>query len=116
MTEKEKAVFQTLATHRQNAERIRELAEIGVTENVYNSEEFKNFSSKFNQNTPIKDVYDIYAKMQPRKEHKTMGSMKQSQGTVVKDYYTPEEIERLTEDDLDNPKVWEAVRRSMTGR
>ena len=45
-----------------------------------------------------------------------MGSMKQSQGNVVKDYYTPEEIERLTEEDLDNPKVWEAVRRSMTGR
>lgn len=116
MTEKEKAVFRTLATHRQNTERSRELAEIGVTEDVYESKDFKEFAGKFNPDTPIKDIYDIYAKTQPKKEHKTMGSMKQSQGNVVKDYYTPEEIERLTEDDLDNPKVWEAVRRSMTGR
>lgn len=115
MTEKEKALFRTLATHRQNTERNRELAEIGVTEDVYNSTAFKDFAGMFNSNTPIKDVYDIYAKMQPRKEHKNMGSMKQVQGVGEKDYYTPEEIERLTEEDLDNPKVWEAVRRSMTG-
>jgi hypothetical protein len=116
MTEKEKVVFKTLATYRQNAERNQELAEIGVTEDVYNSQDFKDFVGKFNPNTPITDIYDIYSKQKPKKEIKTMGSMKQGQGVVVKDYYTPEEIERLTEDDLDNPKVWEAVRRSMTGR
>jgi hypothetical protein len=42
--------------------------------------------------------------------------MKQSPGKGVKDYYSPEEIDRLTEEDLDDPQVWEAVRRSMTGR
>ena len=41
--------------------------------------------------------------------------MTSTQAPKVKDYYSPEEIERLTEEDLDNPKVWEAVRRSMTG-
>jgi hypothetical protein len=40
--------------------------------------------------------------------------MKQIQNSGVKDYYSPEEIERLTEDDLRDPHVWEAVRRSMT--
>ena len=34
----------------------------------------------------------------------------------VKDYYTPEEISKMTEEDLDNPQVWEAVRRCMTGQ
>ena len=34
----------------------------------------------------------------------------------VKDYYTAEEIERLTDEDLDNDAVWEAVRKSMTGQ
>lgn len=33
---------------------------------------------------------------------------------VEKDYYTPEEVDKLTEKDLDNPKVWEKVRKSMT--
>lgn len=116
MTAREKALFKVLAEHRQSAERGRELTKIGVTEDVYNSQEFQSFASKFNPNTPIRDIYDIYNKTIPRKEHKTMGSMKQRQETGAKDYYTPEEIERLTMKDLDDPKVWEAVRRSMTGR
>lgn len=115
MTAREKAVFKTLAEYRQSAERGRELGKIGVTEDVYNSQEFKKFASQFTSNTPITDIYDIYRQTQPKKEIKTMGSMKQNPETGVKDFYTPEEIARLTEEDLDNPKVWEAVRRSMTG-
>ena len=115
MTDKEKAVFHALATHRDKIERNRELAEIGVTEDVYDSQAFKDFAGKFNSNIPIKDIYDIYEKTQPRKEHKSMGSMKQGKDSGVKDYYTPEEIERLTEEDLDDPIVWANVRRSMTG-
>ena len=116
MSARDKVLFKTLADHRQNAERANELGRIGVTEDVYGSNEFKEFASKFNSNTSITDIYDIYNKMKPKKEFKTMGSMKQGQGNVVKDYYTPEEIERLTEEDLDNPQIWDAVRRSMTGR
>ena len=116
MTPREKEVFRKLATHRQNAERTRTLSKLGVTEDVYNSKEFTDFAGKFNPDTSIEDIYDIYAKTLPKKNIRTMGSMKQSQDTGVKDYYSPEEIERLTEEDLDDPKVWEAVRRSMTGR
>ena len=116
MTAKEKAVFKVLAEHRQNAERSNKLAEIGVTEDIYNSQEFKDFQSMFNPNTPIEKVYETYTKTQPKKEIRTAGSMKHNVvDKGAKDYYTPEEIERLTEEDLDDPKVWEAVRRSMTG-
>ena len=115
MTAKDKAVFKALAEYRQNAERTNELSRIGVTEDVYGSKEFKEFAGKFNPNTSIADIYDIYTKTKPKKEFKTMGSMKQTQDTRVKDYYTPEEIERLTEEDLDDPVVWEVVRRCMTG-
>lgn len=115
MTAREKAVFKVLAEHRQSADRGRELTQMGVTEDVYNSKEFKDFASKFNATTPIKDVFDIYNKTYNKKEHRTMGSMKQVQ-TKAKDFYTAEEIERLTMSDLDDPKVWEAVRKSMTGR
>ena len=45
-----------------------------------------------------------------------MGSMRNGVEPKVKDFYTPEEIERLTEADLDNEDVWNAVRRSMTGQ
>ena len=115
MTPREKAVFRALAAHRQNAERGRELAKIGVTEDEYNSKEFTEFAGKFASTTPITEVYELYRKTKPQKEHRTMGSMKQTPNTGVKDYYSPEEIARLTEEDLDNPAVWDAVRRSMTG-
>ncbi len=31
-----------------------------------------------------------------------------------KDYYSPEEVDKLTEKELENPKIWEVVRKSMT--
>lgn len=117
MSPREKALFKTLAEHRQATERGNELSQIGVTEDVYNSREFKEFASKFNANTPIREIYDLYAKTQPKKEIKPMGSMRHnSQNSGVKDYYSPEEISRLTEEDLANPEVWAVVRRSMTSK
>lgn len=115
MTPREKAVFAVLAQHRRSQEQEAELSKLGVTPEVWGSKAFQDFRAKFNSSTPISEVYDIYEKTQPRKEIQTMGSMKQGKVSGVKDYYTPEEIERLTEEDLDDPKVWEAVRRSMTG-
>ena len=115
MNAREKELFRTLAEYRQSEERNNELAKLGVTKEVYTSQEFKDFASKFAPTTPISDILNIYNSTKPRKEAHTMGSIASNQVSKVKDYYTPEEIERLTEEDLDNPKVWEAVRRSMTG-
>lgn len=118
MTPRERAMFKVLAEHRKSTERGNELSQIGVTEDVYNSKEFKDFAGKFASNTPIRDIYDIYAKTtQPKKEIQTMGSMKQNvQNNGPKDYYTPDEIASLTEEDLADPQVWANVRRSMTER
>lgn len=116
MTDREKAVFKRLAEYRQSEERSRELSKRGVTADVYNSSDFKSFAEKFSTRTPISEIYDLYNLKNPKKEIRTMGSMKQNQSAGPKDFYTPDEIERLTEEDLDDPKVWEAVRRSMTGQ
>ncbi len=115
MTAREKSCFQKLMEHSQSIKHLNELEQIGVTEEVYNSKEFQEFKKQFNSKTPIANIYNMYKQMQPRKEFKTMGSMKNTADNRVKDFYTPEEIDRMTEADLDNPKVWEAVRRSMTG-
>ena len=116
MTAREKAVFKALAEHRQSAERGMELGKLGVTEDVYNSKEFRDFAGKFNSNIPITDVYDIYKQTQPKKEFKTMGSMKNSNSgdTGVKDFYTVEEARRFTKADFDkNPALFKAVLNSM---
>ena len=116
MTAREKAVFKTLADHRQNTERSRELAKIGVTEEVYKSQEFKDFASKFSPTTPFKEVFDIYQKTQPKNNYRTAGSMKtdNSVDNGVKDFYTPEEARRFTKNDFDkNPALFAAVEKSM---
>ena len=116
MTAREKAVFKALAEYRQSAERGRELSQMGVSEDVYGSQEFKDFAGKFNSNTPIKDIYDIYAKTKPKKEIKTMGSMKNSAAadSGVKDFYTRDEAMQFSRKDLDkNPELFKAIERSM---
>lgn len=116
MTAREKAAFKTLAEHRKSAERGRELSALGVTEDVYNSKEFNDFAWQFNPNTPIRTIYDIYQKTQPKKNYQTMGSMKRtaSADSGVKEYYSYEEAEKFTRADFDkNPELFAAVQRSM---
>ena len=116
MTPREKAVFRVLAEHRQNSERTSELVKLGVGEDVYNSKEFRDFAAKFNANTPIADVYNIYNQTKPKKEIKTMGSMKNNASTDngVKDFYTRDEALKFTKADYDkNPALYKAVEASM---
>ena len=116
MTAREKAVFRVLAEHRQNAERVNELSKIGVSEDVINSKEFRDFASDFKSDTPIKRIYDLYAKTQPKKEFKTMGSMKNTTAddSAVKEFYSYEEAMKFTDQDFDkNPALFEAVKASM---
>jgi hypothetical protein len=115
MSEREKALFIKLTDHIKNTETGRELSKIGVGEDVYGSEEFKKFASMFDPKTPITKVYETFAKTQPKKEFKTMGSMKQTTvDTGVKDFYSRDEALRFTKADFDkNPALFEAVQKSM---
>lgn len=116
MTPREKAVFKALAEHRQRTERSRELDKIGVTKDVYESQEFKEFANKFNSNTPITDIYDIYAKTKPKKDIQPMGSMKNSESgdKGVKEFYSVEEARKFSRKELDaNPELFKAIERSM---
>ncbi len=113
MSKSDKHIFLKL---KQEADRItneRELKSIGVSELP---DDFKDFSSKLNPELSMKEKYEMYTKLNPKKEVKTMGSMKSGQMNKVKDYYTDDEIAKMSLDDLNDPQVWEAVRKSMTGQ
>ncbi len=114
MTPREKATFETLANHRTETERSRELQKIGAAE-VAKTQEFKDFASKFSQSTPITEIFEIYNKTKPQKELTTMGSMKTPPvDNGVKDFYTYEESLKFTKKDFDeNPALYEAVQKSM---
>lgn len=116
MNPREKALFRELAEYRKDAEASKELSKIGVTEDVYASKEFKEFASQFNSNTPVTKIYEIYNKMQPKKEVRTMGSMTSTTppDTGVKEFYTREEALKFTKADFDkNPALYKAVEQSM---
>ena len=115
MNQREKIVFQRLATYRQEKERENELLSIGAKD-VLNNTEFNNFASQFNTNVPIKEVYNMWTKTQPKPKVEQMGSMKNVSPNKVKEYYSEEEISKLTLDDLNDPNVWRAVRNSMTNK
>lgn len=116
MTDREKAVFIRLTDHIKSTETGRELSKIGVSEDVYGSDDFKSFASKFNSKTPITEIYEIYNKTQSKKEIHTMGSMKttSAKDDGIKEFYTPEEAKRFTVEDFDkNPRLLAAVENSM---
>ena len=112
MSPREKALFRVLAEHRQSAERGKELAAIGVPEEVYNSKEFQDFAGMFKATTPITQIYKQYAKtVKPNVE--SIGSMKNGSHDEGKTFYTPEEVDKLTPKDYDNPVIFQRVRDSM---
>ncbi len=116
MNPRERAVFQTLAEYRRTAEQGKELSKIGVTEDVYGSKEFRDFAGKFASTTPITEIYEMYSKMQPKKEVRTMGSMRTNTppDKGVKEFYTRDEAMQFTKKDFDeNPELFKAVERSM---
>ena len=116
MTAREKKLFTALADHRQSTERGMELSKLGVTEDVYNSKEFNDFASQFKAGKPISEIYEIYAKTQPKPNIKPMGSMKSTSPTDngLKDFYTPEEAKKFTAKELrDNPALEQRLIESM---
>lgn len=116
MSPRDKILFTRLATYRQGVEQERDLRSIGVSKEEINSQEFKDFAKKLNPNLSLKEQYEIYSAQKPKKQTKQIGSVKSGMASQVKDSYTPEEIMRMSDEDLDDDKVWEAVRRSMTGQ
>lgn len=117
MTKKEKIIFQKLATTRQYEESKKELAKIGVKEDILENDEFKKFSDMFDKSkVKISDIYEMYSKTQPKKEVKPIGSMKgnKEKDNEIKDFYTYEESLKFTKSELDkNPKLFEAICKSM---
>ena len=113
---REKATLKMLAEHQDKTEKRKELARLGVTEDVSESADFKEFASKFSSKTPMEDIVDIYNKTKPKKEIKPMGSIKSNTATGdgLKDFYTPEEAKRFTVKDLDdNPRLLGILEESM---
>jgi hypothetical protein len=114
MTPREKVMFNTLADELTHQKQVKELAELGVKEEILNNSEFKEFASQFTSKTPIKTVYEMYtATHQPKQKAEKIGSMKNTVSKEEKDFYTPDEVKALTPEEWEKPGVWEKVMASQ---
>ena len=115
MNAKEKEIFRQLAMHKQTEAQTAQLRSLGIPKEVYESKEFKEFAGMFAASTPVRTIFDLYQKQQPQKQIETAGSVKNTGAPEngVKDYYTPEDVDKLTQKDYDDPIVMKRVRESM---
>ena len=100
MSPREKVMFTTLATELTYQKQKKELTKLGVKEDLLNNSEFKEFANQFNPKTPITTVYEMYTKMKPQKQIEQIGSMKNNKKVEKKDYFTDDEIAKMTDKEL----------------
>ena len=112
MTQREKLTLERLTSKMKEIEEMKELSSIGVSKEEVFTDEFKEYEKKLNPNLSLKEKWEMYLSTKPKKEIKEIGSMK-NDTKAKKDFYTMEEISRLTEEDLDDPEVYEIARKSM---
>ena len=116
MTPQQKLIFMKLAGVRQEQEDLKELASIGVGKEVLEDSEYKEFVSKLSPNLRAKEKYEMYRQFKPKPKFEQIGSMKSDNSKeAIKDFYTYEESLQFTKADYDrNPRLYEAVCKSMT--
>lgn len=85
----------------------------GDFKELVNDADFKEFIE--GSSAPLKKMVQKYMKFTGKaKRPKSPGSAKDTGGTTAKEYYTPAEVDKLTDEQLSDPKIWAAVRKSMT--
>jgi aspartokinase len=118
-TARENAEFFRLGEYLTAKLEEKELKENGVDTKILHDEDFKVFANNFKTGTKISDVYKMWKKMngEENRDPKKPTSTGSSQSTVPdnkdKEFYTPEEVDKLSSKDLDNPTIWKRVRESM---
>ena len=103
-----------LKSKRAEAKRKNEIKEAGIDEELLNNKDFTDFMSKFNENTSLKDIYDIYSSSHDTKKKKpfSAGSLKNKKIKSEDEYFSEEEFKALTAQDLENPKIYEKAMKS----
>ncbi len=87
----------------------------GYDTKVLKDKDFSLFREQFNLNTPVSQIYEMYNKVHGNKkvQPKSPGSAKTTQtNNEIKDYYSPEDFDKLTDADLRNPKIMQIVDKS----
>lgn len=112
---REKTIFDSLCKELIGLKDIEELSSKGYKTDILKTKEFSDFRNQFNVNTSISTIYEMYNKMhgQVVQQPKSPGSAK-STTTIkqIKDYYSPEDFDKLTKEELEDPKIMKIIDKS----
>lgn len=112
LSAREKEVFLTLSEKISDERNRKELRRLGASEELLKDEDFIKFQKKFVSGTPMEDIYSLYRGNQQKPVVENPGSLKNNT-PAQKERYTEEEISRMTSAELDDPKVWSKVMKSL---
>lgn len=117
-TTREKVIFEKLGNYVMEEKAKKSLVDKGIDTSILDDKKFKSFASKFNANTDLSDIYEMYNTLNTPKEKverpKSTGSVKTVASTnEIKEFYTPEEVSKFSMKDLDNPTLMKAIENSM---
>lgn len=112
MTDRDALVIKGLDNEVKTRKRLAELSALGVSDEVYNSKEFKDFESKFAKETPISDIYELYNTTQKAEKHiQNPGSMKSVPSTEKKTFISEREYDKMTDKEIE--ENMDLIRESM---
>ena len=119
-TAREEATFielgNYLTTKKAEAKLKQEIKENGIDESLLDNQEFKSFMNKFNKDTSLADIVNIYNQTQkPVAKKEKPFSAGSSNGKIVKEeseFFTEEEFMALTAEDMKNPRIYEKAMKS----
>lgn len=99
---REKIVAEKLIRELETRQELQELAKIGVKPEEYNSKEFIEFKKKFNKETSIGDIYELYStKNKSTRKVENPGSMKSIPAKEKKKFITEAEYDRMTDKEIE---------------
>lgn len=113
---RENAEFFKLGEYLTSKLKEKELKANGIDTSILQDKGFKDFADKFNSNMKMNEIYELWEKVNSNisKKPVSTGSTKSTvPDNQVKEYYTPDEVDNLSNKDLDNPTIFQKVRESM---
>ena len=109
MTPTDKIIYKRLYEKVSDNSRKEELVKSGIDLSILDDKDFQSFEKKFSKDTKLSDVVELYKKINPTATPYKIGSMKSAGEEKMKDFYTPEEVQNLTQEEWEKPGIWEKV-------
>lgn len=117
MTDRDKIIFKKLANVRKTEEDKKEVRKLGLGDDFLKDEEFGKFIKEFEipDTMPFSKKFELFQKTKKENKEKVSdpGSLRNNDSKVEKDTFTSEEVDKLTEEQWNDPKIMAKVRRSM---